>query len=319
MKTLNVIDSHTGGEPTRLVVSGGPDLGNGTLAERLDVFRTRFDDWRAGIVTEPRGSDVVVGALLCEPDAADAAAGVIFFNNVGYLGMCGHGTIGLIVSLAHMGRIGPGQHRIETPVGMVEATLNPDGSVAVRNVPAYRYRQAVSVDVPGYGVLTGDIAWGGNWFFLVAEHGRTLEARHIPELTTFSSAIRDALIAQHITGAHGALIDHIELFAAGSREGVDSRSFVLCPGNAYDRSPCGTGTSAKVACLAADGKLAEGAVWRQESIIGSVFEATYRRMGDAGGEPMNIVPTITGHAHIMAEARLCFDERDPFAWGLRTA
>jgi 4-hydroxyproline epimerase len=315
MKTLNVIDSHTGGEPTRLVVSGGPDLGNGTLAERLDVFRTQFDDWRAGIVTEPRGSDVVVGALLCEPDAADCAAGVIFFNNVGYLGMCGHGTIGLVVSLAHMGRIGPGQHRIETPVGIVEATLNPDGSVAVRNVPAYRYRKAVSVEVPGYGVMTGDIAWGGNWFFLVAEHGHALEARHIPELTAFSSAIRDALIAQHITGADGALIDHIELFAAGSREGIDSRSFVLCPGNAYDRSPCGTGTSAKVACLAADGKLAEGAVWRQESIIGSVFEATYRLSGD----DMTVVPTITGHAHIMAEGRLCFDERDPFAWGLRAA
>ena len=315
MKTLNVIDSHTGGEPTRLVVSGGPDLGNGTLAERLDVFRTRFDDWRAGIVTEPRGSDVVVGALLCEPDAADCTAGVIFFNNVGYLGMCGHGTIGLVVSLAHMGRIGAGQHRIETPVGIVEATLNADGSVAVRNVPSYRYRQAVSVDVPGHGVLTGDIAWGGNWFFLIAEHGHTLEARHIPELTAFSSAIRDSLIAQHITGADGALIDHIELFGPGSRDGLDSRSFVLCPGNAYDRSPCGTGTSAKVACLAADGKLAEGAVWRQESIIGSVFEATYQGSGDG----KTVMPTITGHAHIMAEGRLCFDERDPFAWGLRAA
>lgn len=315
MKTLNVMDSHTGGEPTRLVVSGGPDLGSGTLAERLDVFRTRFDDWRAGIVTEPRGSDVVVGALLCEPDDAESAAGVIFFNNVGYLGMCGHGTIGLVVSLAYMGRIGPGQHRIETPVGSVDATLNADGSVSVRNVPAYRYRKAVTVDVPGYGSLTGDIAWGGNWFFLVADHGRTLEATHIPELTAFSSAIRDALIAQHITGTDGALIDHIELFGPGSREGLDSRSFVLCPGNAYDRSPCGTGTSAKVACLAADGKLAEGAVWRQESIIGSVFEASYQR----GVDEQTVVPTITGNAYIMAEGRLCFDDHDPFAWGLRTA
>jgi 4-hydroxyproline epimerase len=314
MKTLNVIDSHTGGEPTRLVVSDGPDLGTGTLAERLDVFRSRFDQWRAGIVTEPRGSDVVVGALLCEPDAADCAAGVIFFNNVGFLGMCGHGTIGLVVSLAHMGRVGPGRHRIETPVGIVEATLNADGSVAVRNVPSYRYRKAVTVEVPGHGPLTGDIAWGGNWFFLVADHGRALEPAHIPELSAFSSAIRDALIAQHITGADGALIDHIELFAHGSREGIDSRSFVLCPGNAYDRSPCGTGTSAKVACLAADGKLAEGAVWRQESIIGSVFEATYERADD-----QTVVPTITGHAHIMAESRLCFDERDPFAWGLHAA
>jgi 4-hydroxyproline epimerase len=315
MKTLNVIDSHTGGEPTRLVVSGGPDLGSGTLAERLDVFRTQFDDWRAGVVTEPRGSDVVVGALLCEPDDPGCAAGVIFFNNVGYLGMCGHGTIGLVVSLAHMGRIGPGQHRIETPVGIVEATLNDDGSVSVRNVPAYRFRKAVAVDVPGYGTLTGDIGWGGNWFFLVADHGRTLVPANIAELTTFTSAIRDALSAQHITGADAALIDHIELFGPPSREGIDSRSFVLCPGNAYDRSPCGTGTSAKIACLAADGKLAEGAVWRQESIIGSVFEASYRYSGDGA----TVVPTITGRAHIMSEGRLCFDERDPFAWGIPTA
>lgn len=317
MKTLNVIDSHTGGEPTRLVVSGGPELGGGTLAERFDVLRTRFDDWRAGIVTEPRGSDVVVGALLCEPDDPESAAGVIFFNNVGYLGMCGHGTIGLVVSLAHMGRIGPGQHRIETPVGVVDATLNDDGSVSVRNVPARRHRRAVTVDVPGYGPLTGDVAWGGNWFFLVADHGYTLLPANIAELTTYTSAIRDALIAQNITGADGALIDHIELFGPPALPGNDSRSFVLCPGNAYDRSPCGTGTSAKVACLAADGKLAEGAVWRQESIIGSVFEASWRA-GDASHMSDTVIPTITGHAHIMAEGKLCFDERDPFAWGIRT-
>lgn len=322
MKTLDIIDSHTGGEPTRLVVSGGPELvhsGQGPLAQRLDTFRTQFDHWRAGIVNEPRGSDVVVGALLCEPHDPQCSAGVIFFNNVGYLGMCGHGTIGLVVSLAHMGRIGPGQHRIETPVGVVDATLNENGSVSVRNVPAYRYRRDVAVDVPGYGRFTGDIGWGGNWFFLVADHGRTLEARHIAELTAFSSAMRDALDAQQITGAGGAFIDHIELFGPGSRAGIDSRSFVLCPGNAYDRSPCGTGTSAKVACLAADGKLASGAVWRQESIIGSVFEASW-----APGEPNadglpTVVPTITGEAWVTAESRLRFDERDPFVWGIRTA
>ena len=315
MKTLNIIDSHTGGEPTRLVVAGGPDLGGGTLAERLNRFRSHFDAWRAGIVTEPRGSDVMVGALLCEPNDPECAAGVIFFNNVGYLGMCGHGTIGLVVSLAHMGRIGPGRHRIETPVGVVEATLNDDGSVALRNVPAWRFRKDVSVDVPAYGTFTGDIGWGGNWFFLVADHGRALLPSNIGELTAFSDAMRDALIAQGITGADGAMIDHIELFGPGSREGIDSRSFVLCPGSAYDRSPCGTGTSAKVACLAADGKLAEGAVWRQESIIGSVFDASYRHSGDG----RTVVPTITGRAYVMAEGRLCFDEHDPFAWGVHTA
>jgi 4-hydroxyproline epimerase len=316
MKTLNVIDSHTGGEPTRLVVAGGPELGAGTLAERFDVLRTQFDAWRAGVVTEPRGSDVVVGALLCEPDNPECAAGVIFFNNVGYLGMCGHGTIGLVVSLAHMGRIGPGQHRIETPVGIVEATLNDDLSVSVRNVPSYRYRKDVRIDVPGYGTFSGDIGWGGNWFFLVADHGRTLEVAHIAELTTFSSAMRDALSAAGITGAEGALIDHIELFGPGAQHGVDSRSFVLCPGDAYDRSPCGTGTSAKVACLAADGKLEPGRVWRQQSIIGSVFDASYVQGTPLDGMP-TVVPTITGHAYIMAESRLCFDERDPFAAGIR--
>jgi 4-hydroxyproline epimerase len=310
MKTIDFIDSHTGGEPTRLVVAGGPELGAGTLAQRLDVFRARFDDWRRAIVTEPRGSDVVVGALLCEPDDPGAAAGVIFFNNVGYLGMCGHGTIGLVASLAYAGRIGAGRHRIDTPVGPVDATLNADHSVSVRNVPAYRHRRAVTVEVPGHGALTGDIAWGGNWFFLVAEHGRELVPARIAELTAFTEAIRDALDAQGIGGADGALIDHIELFADSPTPGVDSRNFVLCPGSAYDRSPCGTGTSAKLACLAADGALAAGATWRQESIIGSVFEASYAMHGDT------LIPTITGHAHVMAEGRLVFDARDPFARGI---
>lgn len=317
MKTLTFIDSHTGGEPTRLVISGGPDLGPGTLPERLANLREHHDDWRAGVVTEPRGSDVIVGALLCEPDDPECVAAVIFFNNVGYLGMCGHGTIGLVVSLAYLGKIQPGSHKIQTPAGVVEATLNEDGSVSVRNVPAYRYRHAVTVDVPGHGPLAGDVAWGGNWFFLAANHGQELAAGNIAKLTAFTAAVRDALQAQNITGADGALIDHIELFADSSREGIHSRNFVLCPGSAYDRSPCGTGTSAKVACLAEDGKLAEGEIWRQESIIGSVFHASYQR-ANVGGRTV-VIPVITGRAFIMAEGRLCFDDTDPFAQGIRAA
>lgn len=319
MKTLHIIDSHTGGEPTRLVVAGGPDLGSGPLAERLEILRTRHDDWRASVVTEPRGSDVVVGALLGAPFDPSCAAGVIFFNNVGYLGMCGHGTIGLVASLAYMGRLAPGRHRIETPVGIVEATLNDDRSVSVRNVPAYRYRHDVAVDVPGVGRLTGDVAWGGNWFFLVADHGRMLEPSRIVELTAFTHEIREALIAQGITGADGALIDHIELFAASDAPGIDSRNFVLCPGDAYDRSPCGTGTSAKLACLAADGKLAPGAAWHQQSIVGSVFEGRYAPLDSSPGLPPGaraIVPTITGRAHVMAEGKLLFEADDPFAMGI---
>ncbi len=326
MKTLKVIDSHTGGEPTRLVVDGFPDLGNGSLSQRLDVLRERFDDWRAGAATEPRGNDVVVGALLCTPDDPECAAGVIFFNNVGYLGMCGHGTIGLIVSLAHMGRLGTGRHKIQTPVGNVDATLHADGSVSVENVPAYRYRHAVNVEVPGYGVFCGDIAWGGNWFFLVSEHGQTIAPWAIDSLTRLCAAIRDALVASGITGADGAMIDHIELFGPGSRAEYDSRNFVLCPGSAYDRSPCGTGTSAKLACLAADGKLVEGADWQQESIIGSVFTGRYRRGTSTDASTSTsphtpasidtIVPTITGRAYITAETTLCFADADPFRYGI---
>ncbi len=317
MKNLHFIDSHTGGEPTRLITSGGPDLGSGTLAQRLEILREKHDNWRAGVVTEPRGSDVIVGALLCEPDEPGCAAAVIFFNNVGYLGMCGHGTIGLVVSLAHLGKIQPGAHRIQTPAGIVEATLNQNGSVSVRNVPAYRYRHAVTVNVAGHGPLTGDVAWGGNWFFLAADHGQDLVVANIARLTSFTNAVREALHAQNITGADGAFIDHIELFADSPRAGIDSRNFVLCPGSAYDRSPCGTGTSAKVACLAEDNKLAEREIWRQESIIGSVFEASYQRASEAGAYA--VIPTITGHAHIMAEGRLCFDDTDPFAWGIPAA
>lgn len=310
MKRIKVIDSHTGGEPTRLVVDGFPDLGAGGMAERRELLAQQYDDWRAAAVLEPRGSDVVVGALLCKPADPASTAGVIFFNNTGYLGMCGHGTIGLVASLAYLGRIAPGAHRIETPVGTVTATLHEDGSVSVRNVPAWRHLHQVAVDVPGHGVVRGDVAWGGNWFFLASEHGQRLASDKLEALTAYSVSLREALAAQGITGAGGAEIDHIELFADDD-EGADSRNFVLCPGKAYDRSPCGTGTSAKIACLAADGKLAPGEVWRQASIIGSRFEASY------SFEDGKVIPTLRGRAHMSAEATLLIEDGDPFAWGIR--
>ena len=310
MKTISIIDSHTGGEPTRLVIDGGPELGAVPLSERVALLRQSHDQFRSAVVCEPRGSDVLVGALLCEPHAPDCVAGVIFFNNVGYLGMCGHGTIGLVASLAFMGRIAAGRHRIDTPVGVVEAELHADGSVTVDNVASYRSRAAVTVEVPGIGAVTGDIAYGGNWFFLVADHGLPLEVRNVEALTNYTVAVAQALADQGITGDNGAVIDHIELFA-DSRTGADSQSFVLCPGKAYDRSPCGTGTSAKLACLAADGKLAEGALWKQESVIGSVFEASYRvRDGQ-------LLPSIRGKAWVNAQAQLILDMSDPFVWGIR--
>lgn len=312
MRRIQVIDSHTGGEPTRVVVAGGPELGRGPMADRLAAFRDRFDEFRSCVVNEPRGSDVVVGALLCEPVDPAAAAGVIFFNNVGYLGMCGHGTIGLGATLSHMGRIGPGVHRVETPVGVVAMELEPDGSVAVENVVSRRDAKAVAIDVPGLRTYVGDVAWGGNWFFLVQDHGEAIEVGNAARLTEVASRIVRALAAAGIRGDDGGEIDHVELFGPPSSPTVaDSRNFVLCPGLAYDRSPCGTGTSAKLACLFADGKLAEGRTWRQESVVGSVFEGSVRAV--EGG----VRPRIRGRAFITAESTLIVDPLDPFAAGIR--
>jgi 4-hydroxyproline epimerase len=311
LRRVRVIDSHTGGEPTRLVVSGGPDLGAGRLADRLELFRKKHDEFRSAVVNEPRGSDVIVGALLCEPVDQTCAAGVIFFNNVGYLGMCGHGTIGLIVTLAYMGRIRPGQHRIETPVGIVGATLHESGEVTVNNLASYRRAASVTVAVPGHGPVCGDVAWGGNWFFLVRDHTMQLTLGNIDELTAFTWAIRKALEDNQITGDDGKEIDHVELFATSAKPGIDSKNFVLCPGKAYDRSPCGTGTSAKLACLYADGKIREGQIWRQESIVGSVFEGTVAiRDG-------KVYPSIKGSAFVNAEAELVLDPHDPLCMGIR--
>ena len=280
------------------------------MRERLERFRREHDRFRSAVVNEPRGSDVVVGALLVPPHDPSCGFGVIFFNNVGTLWMCGHGTIGLVATLAHLGLIGPGEVRFDTAVGVVGATLHPDGSVTVANVPSYRHAKQVPVDVPGLGIVRGDIAWGGNWFFLVEQPGLRVALDQVEALTDYAWKVRQALGAQGITGADGGEIDHIELFAPTPT--ADSRNFVLCPGKAYDRSPCGTGTSAKVACLAADGKLAEGATWKQESVIGSHFTATYRRLPDG-----RVQPRVTGRAFVQADATLVFQAGDPFAWGIR--
>jgi 4-hydroxyproline epimerase len=307
---VSVIDSHTGGEPTRIVIAGGPDLGTGTLADRRERFRTEFDWFRSAVVNEPRGSDVIVGALLVPPHDPSCAAGIIFFNNVGCLGMCGHGTIGLVVTLAAMGRIGPGEHRIETPVGVITTCLGDSGQVSFENVASYRYAAHMALDVEGHGRVHGDVAWGGNWFFLVHDHGLTVTMSNLGQLSELAWKIRQALPRHGITGADGQEIDHVELFGPPEHPLADGKNFVLCPGGAYDRSPCGTGTSAKLACLAADGKLLPGQVWRQESIVGSIFEGTIQvRDG-------RCYPHIRGSAFITGEATLVLDPRDPFVHGI---
>jgi 4-hydroxyproline epimerase len=276
------------------------------------LLQNQHDSFRAAVVNEPRGSDVIVGALLCPPGDPSCTTGVIFFNNVGYIGMCGHGTIGLVVTLAYLDRIKPGEHRIETPVGVVTACLHESGEVSVQNVPSYRHAKAVAVEVEGHGRIVGDVAWGGNWFFLVKEHGQDLSLANVDRLVDFTWRIRQALTRQGITGKDGQEIDHVELFAPSSRSDVRSKNFVLCPGGAYDRSPCGTGTSAKMACLFADGEFQPGQIWRQESIVGSVFEGSIRVVDGV------LYPTIKGDAYITAEAMLILDPRDPFRTGIHS-
>ncbi|MDG0833867.1 4-hydroxyproline epimerase [Roseateles saccharophilus] len=311
MHQIDYIDSHTGGEPTRVVLSPLPGMDHGSLAERRAALLREHDRWRSAIACEPRGSDTMVGALLLPPENAGSVASVIFFNNVGALGMCGHGTIGLVRTLAHLGRITPGVHAIDTPVGTVSAELHADGRVSIANVDSYRHAAGVEVDVPGHGRVRGDVAWGGNWFFISNDCPLPLGYAHWRELTTYTAAIRDALTAAGITGANGAEIDHIELNAAPVDLAHDARNFVLCPGLAYDRSPCGTGLSAKLACLAADGRLAPGEVFRMESLIGSLFEGSYTL-----AENGRVRPRITGRAHLSGEGRLLIEGDDPFAWGI---
>ena len=309
---MRVIDSHTEGEPTRVIVDGGPPLGDGPLAGRRARFEAEFDHFRRFAVNEPRGHDAIVGALLCEPHDKSCAAGVIYFNNVGYIGMCGHGTIGLAVTLAHMGRLEPGRHRFETPVGVVGVELIDGCTATVENVESYRLAKAVSVEVEGLGTVRGDVAWGGNWFFLTSFAPCDLEFANVGPLTVAATAISDALQAQGVRGKDGALIDHVEFFGPARSSDANSRNFVLCPGGAYDRSPCGTGTSAKLACLHAEGKMRPGEVWAQESIIGSLFRASFEP-GPTGG----VLPRISGRAFICAESKLVQDALDPFRYGIR--
>ncbi|WP_374659729.1 proline racemase family protein [Inhella sp.] len=308
--SARIIDSHTGGEPTRCLIEGGPRLQGRTMAERLADFRANHDRWRRALILEPRGSEVLVGAWLVPPEENAGRWGVIFFNNAGMLGMCGHGTIGVVATLAHLGRLQPGVHPIDTPVGLVQAELHEDGSVTVANVPAYRLHRQLPLRLPSGQTVHGDVAWGGNWFFLCSDHGQALLPTRCRELSGYAQTVRDTLDASSIRGADGALIDHIELVGPAEDPRNHGRNFVLCPGGAYDRSPCGTGTSAKLACLAADGELPPGALWRQESVIGTVFEARY-----VFGKGEEVMPFIRGCAFVTLDATLFFDARDDRAWG----
>lgn len=293
--TISVIDSHTGGEPTRVVTGGFPELAGASLAERrADLVANHLHIARL-IVAEPRGNEAMVAALLVEPEDPGSSAGVIFFDGEAALGMCGHGTIGLVETLRWMGEIDGQQVSVETPVGVVVADLNADGTISITNVVSRRIAKAVELEVPGIGPVVGDVAYGGNTFFLVTTPAMDLD-RPIRELLASAEAIEAQVHAAGFTD-----VDHVELFGRPNHPDANSRSFVLCPSGTYDRSPCGTGTSAKVACLAADGLLEEGEVWIQESITGSIFSAEFTWSDRSKRE---VAPRITGSASVIARGEL---------------
>jgi len=315
VRAVDVVDTHTAGEPTRVVVGGWPQPHGATLAERRNALLREQDALRRAVVSEPRGHAAVVGALLTPAVEPGSQVGVIFFDNAGGLGMCGHGLIGVVRALEFLGRLAPGSTQVDTPVGTVAAELHDDGTVTISNRPARVQALDVSLDVPGLGRVTGDVAWGGNWFFLALLEALglgddVLELRHAALLTDATARVRHALAAAGVTGTDGAEIDHVEVFGRPRRTDADSRNFVLCPGLTYDRSPCGTGTSAKIAVLRARGALAVGQAWRQESITGSLFTAWLEPRGEV------LVPRVRGGAFVTARATLLFDPRDPFRAGL---
>jgi 4-hydroxyproline epimerase len=308
---MKIVDSHTEGEPTRTIFDAGLDLGSGSLAEKAEVFEKNYRDFCGSVLKEPRGNDAYVGALVVDSEESDCAAGVIFFNTVQNLGMCGHGTIGLSATMAHMGLIKPGHHKFETPVGKVAINLKTPNRVSVTNIESYRLLKNVLIEIPSYGPLTGDVAWGGNWFFLVKESPIDIKLENLRELTDLSLQIRKALEIKGITGTQGAWIDHIELYGASESTEANSRSFVLVPSGSYDRSPCGTGCSAKMACLAADGAWPAGKIWIQESVIGSTYALVYEQ-----GQNGRVIVTIEGTAFVTAQVTLIFESQDPFRLGI---
>lgn len=323
MQHVNIIDTHTGGEPTRTTFHELPLHVGQTVADRLAYLKGDGDWIRRALLLEPRGCESMVGALVGPPSNPDHTASLIFFNNTGYLGMCGHGLIGVVETMRYRDRLRPGLHLFETPAGLVRVKLHDDARVSFENVPSFRSAESVVVNLdpnvsPGFpSVVTGDVAYGGNWFFLVPV--QELSLAHAGALTKWCIEIRDALRRAGVCGADGADIDHIELCVPLPNDDLTDedrpaqvrvgRNFVLCPGDHFDRSPCGTGTSAKLACLAANDDLRAGETWIQESIIGSRFEASYQWSDGS------VVATVMGRAYVTSDAMCLMDPDDPYRLG----
>jgi proline racemase len=327
---IQAVDSHTAAEPTRVITGGLPTIRGATMAEKRDQLRQEHDSIRKSLVLEPRGHDAIVLAFLLPPTRDDADLGVVFANDAGYLGMCGHGSIGLVTTAVAMGLVPAVEPvteiALDTPVGLIRCRVAVEAgrpkSVTITNVPSFLYRQRVIVDVHGFGKVAADVAYGGNWFaFVEADQlGLVVEKSHLPVLMQAATAIREALVREGVRGIHPETgeeetVDHIKLFEALDGEHLGARSLTLCPGTAYDRSPCGTGTSAKLAVLHAKGELKQGEVFDSESVLGTKFMARIVGETTVGKYPA-IVPEITGSAWITSFATFVIDPDDPCRLGI---
>jgi proline racemase len=329
-QVLQAVDSHTAGEPTRIVTGGLPPVAGATMAEKRAALRIRHDALRRALVHEPRGHDAIVVAYLVPPCHPDAHAGVVFCNDVGYLGMCGHGAIGVATVLVGMGMV-PAQEPetrvvLDTPAGLVPCRVAVSNgrarAVTITNVPSFQFRQRAIAAVPGFGKVAADIAWGGNWFAFVeaAQLGLHVDKAHLPQLLPAAIAVREALAANGVRGVHPEsgeeqLVDHVKLFDALEGPTPGARAMTLCPGTAYDRSPCGTGTSAKLAVLHSKGELGVGEWFTSESVIGTRFRARIAATTQVG-QFAAIVPEIEGAAYVTGLQTFVLDPEDPCVHGL---
>lgn len=329
-QVIQAVDSHTAAEPTRVITGGLPMIRGATMADKRDELKRLHDPIRRSLVLEPRGHDAIILAYLLPPTHDDADLGVVFANDAGYLGMCGHGAIGLATTAVAMGLVAAVEPvteiTLDTPVGLIKCRVAVEGgrpkSVTITNVPSFLYRQRVVVDVHGFGKVAADIAYGGNWFaFVEADQlGLMVEKAHLPVLMQAAIAIREALVRDGVRGVHPdsgeeEVIDHVKLFVPLDGEHHGARALTLCPGTAYDRSPCGTGTSAKLAVLHAKGELKTGEQFDSESVLGTRFAARVVAETTVGEFPA-IVPEITGSAWITSFATFVIDPDDPCRHGI---
>ncbi|CAN7198523.1 4-hydroxyproline epimerase [Caulobacter sp. LjRoot300] len=327
--TFFCIDGHTAGNPVRLVAGGAPLLRGDTMSARRQDFLARFDWIRTGLMFEPRGHDMMSGGFLYPPTQPDCDAGVLFIETSGCLPMCGHGTIGIVTFALENGLITPrepGKLRLEVPAGVIDIAYETTGdrvtAVKIRNVPAYLAEEGIAIDVPGFGPLMVDVAYGGNFYAIIEPQGAYagIDALGAAEILRLSPIVR-TLVRDKVEPVHPLDptirgVSHVLWADAPRAPDADGRNAVFYGDRAIDRSPCGTGTSARLAHLAAKGRLKVGDAFVHESIIGSRFVGRVEAQVELGGRAA-IVPSIQGSAIATGHNILWIDRADPFWAGFQ--